>query len=157
MKPMLRILLSMLIVMAAFPASSQQELLQDPQSYEKAYYAKRCTEVRYGSAFISRIDINNDGIEDAVTNSSEVMCDGVRGPDCTAEGCPYNFYLQVKEGGYLMVATAQIYAYDFIKRFGNMVFVLKMHPKYCERKEGEAPCQMTVRVRGTRFTTISKK
>lgn len=157
MKPMLRFLLSLVIVMVALPTRAQQELLQDPQSYEKAYYAERCKEVRYGSGYIARIDVNNDGIEDAVTNSSEVMCDGVRGPDCTREGCPHNFYLQVKEGGYLMVATAQIYAYDYIKRFGNMVFVLKMHPKYCERKEGEAPCQMTVRVRGTRFTTISKK
>ncbi|KPF44511.1 hypothetical protein ACSV9I_19585 [Rhizobium sp. G187] len=145
------------MLLAAAPSQAQQELLQDPESYEKAYYGKRCEEVRYGSGFIDRIDVNNDGIVDAVTNSSEVMCDGVRGPDCTAEGCPYNFYLQVKEGGYLMIATAQIYAYDFIKRFGNMVFVLKMHPKFCERKEGEAPCQMTVRVRGTKFLTISKK
>ena len=47
----------------------------------------------------------------------------VCGPDCTAEGCPFNFYLQVKEGGYFMIATAQMYSYDFIKRFGNMVAV----------------------------------
>lgn len=153
----LRMLFSTLLMLMASPSMAQQELLQDPESYEKAYYAKRCEGADFGSGFIQRIDVNNDGIMDVVTNSSEVMCDGVRGPDCSAEGCPYNFYLQVKEGGYLMIATAQIYSYDFIKRFGNMVFVLKMHPKYCERKEGESPCQMTVRVRGTRFLTISKK
>ena len=56
-----------------------------------------------------------------------------------------------------MIATAQMYTYDFIKRFGNMVFVLKMHPRYCEREEGQQPCEMTVRVRGTKFLTISKK
>ena len=56
-----------------------------------------------------------------------------------------------------MIATAQMYSYDFIKRFGNMVFVLKMHPRYCEREEGQEPCAMTVRVRGTKFLTISKK
>jgi hypothetical protein len=149
--------LAFAVALIASHAAAQQELLRDPEMYEKTHYAKRCSEVKYGADFIRRIDINNDGIADAVTNSSEIMCDGVRGPDCTAEGCPFNFYLQVKEGGYFMIATAQMYSYDFIKRFGNMVFVLKMHPRYCERDEGAEPCEMTVRVRGTKFLTISKK
>ncbi|SIP89837.1 hypothetical protein SAMN05880561_101103 [Rhizobium sp. RU33A] len=141
----------------AGPAVAQQELLTDPEIYEKTHYTKRCDAVQFGGRFLDRIDINNDGLTDVVTNSSEIVCDGVRGPDCTAEGCPFNFYLQVKEGGYFMIATAQMYSYDFIKRFGNMVFVLKMHPRYCEREEGQEPCAMTVRVRGTKFLTISKK
>ncbi len=149
--------LAFTVALVASHAAAQQELLRDPEMYEKTHYAKRCTEAKFGAGFIERIDINNDGIPDAVTNSSEIMCDGVRGPDCSAEGCPFNFYLQVKEGGYFMIATAQMYSYDFIKRFGNMVFVLKMHPRYCEREEGAAPCEMTVRVRGTKFLTISKK
>jgi hypothetical protein len=152
-----RLILVLTLALGASHAAAEQELLKDPEIYEKTHYAKRCSEVKYGSGFIDRIDINNDGIIDAVTNSSEIMCDGVRGPDCTAEGCPFNFYLQVKEGGYFMIATAQMYSYDFMKRFGNMVFVLKMHPRYCEREEGAAPCEMTVRVRGTKFLTISKK
>lgn len=152
-----RLLLVIAISLSALPAVAQQELLRDPEIYEKDHYAKRCDMVQYGGRFIDRIDINNDGIQDAVTNSSEIVCDGMRGPDCTAEGCPFNFYLQVKEGGYFMIATAQMYSYDFIKRFGNMVFVLKMHPRYCEREEGQEPCAMTVRVRGTKFLTISKK
>ncbi|MFN3634137.1 MAG: hypothetical protein ACK4UZ_00205 [Rhizobium rhizophilum] len=143
--------------LCAGPAVAQQELLTDPEIYEKNHYAKRCDAVQYGGRFLDRIDINNDGLKDVVTNSSEIVCDGVRGPDCSAEGCPFNFYLQVKEGGYFMIATAQMYTYDFIKRFGNMVFVLKMHPRYCEREEGQEPCAMTVRVRGTKFLTISKK
>lgn len=153
----LRLFLVVATGLATVPAVAQQELLSDPEIYEKNHYAERCDTVQYGSGFIDRIDINNDGIKDAVTNSSEIVCDGVRGPDCTAEGCPFNFYLQVKEGGYFMIATAQMYSYDFIKRFGNMVFVLKMHPRYCEREEGQEPCAMTVRVRGTKFLTISKK
>ncbi len=152
-----RLLLLFTVGLSAMPAAAQQELLQDPEMYEKDHYSKRCNVVQYGGDFIDRIDINNDGITDAVTNSSEIVCDGVRGPDCSAEGCPFNFYLQVKEGGYFMIATAQMYSYDFVKRFGNMVFVLKMHPRYCEREEGQEPCAMTVRVRGTKFLTISKK
>lgn len=152
-----RLLFAAAACFLAGTAGAQQELLQDPEIYEKNHYAKRCDVVQYGGRFIDRIDINNDGITDAVTNSSEIVCDGVRGPDCTAEGCPFNFYLQVKEGGYFMIATAQMYTYEFIKRFGNMVFVLQMHPRYCEREEGQEPCAMTVRVRGTKFLTISKK
>ncbi|MBO3758505.1 hypothetical protein [Ciceribacter sp. L1K22] len=145
-----------LLVVSASPPLAQQQLLNDPEMYEKQHFEKRCDIVQYEGDFISRIDINNDGIIDAVVNEGAVVCDGDRGPDCSEEGCPYNFYLQVKEGGYFMIATAQMYGYDFIKRFGNMVFVLKMHPRYCERTDSE-PCEMTVRVRGTKFLTISRK
>jgi hypothetical protein len=37
-----------------------------------------------------------------------------------------------------------------------MVLAMKMHPKYCNRTDGD-PCLMTVRVRGTEFVTISAK
>ena len=55
-----------------------------------------------------------------------------------------------------MIATAQIYGYDFVQRFGNMVLAMKMHPRFCDRTEGD-PCIVTARVRGTKFVTISKK
>ncbi|QLF68989.1 hypothetical protein FE840_005220 [Peteryoungia desertarenae] len=145
-----------LMLGAVASASAQQELLDDPEIYEKSYFSNQCQSVQYGPDFISRIDVNNDKLVDVVTNHGEIICDGVRGPGCTGDGCPYNFYLQVKEGGYFMIATAQMYGYDFIQRFGNMVFVLKMHPRYCERTDSR-PCEMTVRVRGTRFMTISRK
>ncbi len=157
MKYLLLATLQIALLLAA-PSSSfgQQQLISDPEIYEKEHFKKRCGTVEYGPKFIDRIDINNDGIIDAVANEGDLSCDGTRGPDCTADGCPHNFYLQVKEGGYFMIATAQLYGYDFLKRFGNMVFVLKMHPRFCERTDSE-PCQMTVRVRGTKFLTISKK
>ncbi len=145
------------LLLAAPSASfSQQQLISDPEIYEKEHFKKRCGTVEYGPNLIDRIDINNDTLIDAVVNEGDITCDGTRGPDCTADGCPHNFYLQVKEGGYFMIATAQIYGYDFIQRFGNKVFILKMHPRFCDRTDSE-PCQMTVRVRGTKFLTISKK
>ncbi|GEO85320.1 MULTISPECIES: hypothetical protein [Alphaproteobacteria] len=144
------------LLTASSAALGQQQLISDPEIYEKEHFQKRCNAVKFGPDFITRLDINNDGIIDAVVNEGEIVCDGMRGPDCTDDGCPYNFYLQVKEGGYFMIATAKMYGYDFIKRFGNMVFVMQMHPRYCERTD-EAICEITVRVRGTKFLTISKK
>lgn len=147
---------AVLVAAGAATAHAQQELLSDPVIYEQNHFNGRCTIAQYDGDFVNRIDINNDGLIDAVVNQGSLACDGERGPDCTEEGCPYNFYLQVKEGGYFMIATAQMYGYDFIQRFGNMVFVMKMHPKYCERTDS-TPCEITVRVRGTKFLTISKK
>ncbi|WP_425374208.1 hypothetical protein [Neorhizobium lilium] len=137
-------------------SKAQQQLVSDPEVYEKAHFQESCKTVEFGPNFIKRFDINNDGITDVVSDSSELTCDGVRGPACNADGCPHNFYVQVKEGGYIMIATAQIYDYDFVQRFGNMVFVLKMHPRFCDRLDAN-PCEMMVRVRGGRFVTISKK
>ena len=91
-----------------------------------------------------------------VTHCAFVGTGGQQGIGCNEEGCPNNFYLQVKEGGYFMIATAQIHGYDFIKRYGNMVFVLKMPPRYCDRTDGPQ-CEMTVRVRDVQFVTIFKK
>ncbi|WP_376782014.1 hypothetical protein [Agrobacterium cavarae] len=147
-------LLALLSLMT--PARAQQELVSDPEVYEKAFFQKQCKVAEFGPDYISRIDINNDGLMDAVTNRGALTCDGHESTTCNDDGCPYNFYVQVKEGGYLLIATATIYGYDFIQRFGNMVFVLKMHPRYCERTDS-APCEMTVRVRGTAFVTLSRK
>ncbi|MGE7370290.1 hypothetical protein ACQKKX_14680 [Neorhizobium sp. NPDC001467] len=155
MKFLFAVLAVSLLTVAA-PASAQQKLLSDPEIYEKDHFRKQCAAVEFAPDFITRLDINNDGLIDAVSNHGAYTCDGTKGPACNEEGCPYNFYLQVKEGGYFMIATARIFSYDFIKRFGNMVFVFKMAPKYCDRAGG-APCEMTVRVRGTKFVTISRK
>jgi hypothetical protein len=156
----LLIVIAQVIVLMFMPAlafaQQQQQLIDDPETYEKDHFLNECKTAQFGTDFIKRFDINNDGIIDAVANHGEVTCDGVRGQACTADGCPENFYLQAKEGGYFMIATAQIYGYDFVQRFGNMVFVLKMHPRFCNRTD-PAPCEMTVRVRGGRFLTISKK
>jgi hypothetical protein len=150
-------MIAQLIALVLMPtmALAQQKLINSPESYERDYY-KKCKSVDFGDEFVTRKDINNDGLEDVIINHGSMICDGEKGVGCNGEGCPYNFYLQVKEGGYFMIATAQLYGYDFIKRFGNMVFVFKMHPKYCDRTSGDA-CQMTVRVRGAQMMTISKK
>jgi hypothetical protein len=137
-------------------AAAQQQLLSDPEIYEKDFFRKQCQSVQFGEKFITRLDINNDGIIDAIANHGDLSCNGKQGVGCNDEGCPYNFYLQVKEGGYFMIATAQIFGYDFVKRFGNMVFVFKMAPHYCDRTD-DKQCQMTVRVRGARMVTISKQ
>lgn len=139
-----------------FAAHAQQQLISDPEIYEKDHFRKECPGAIFDDSFITRLDINNDGIIDAIANHGAINCNGQKGVGCNEEGCPYNFYLQVKEGGYFMIATAQIYGYDFIKRFGNMVFVFQMHPRYCERTE-KPDCEMTVRVRGAKMVTISKK
>jgi hypothetical protein len=152
----LTFLAALLCLLAAAPVSAQQQLLSDPEIYEKDHFRQACKAVEFGEDFITRMDINNDGLIDAISNHGAYSCDGVKAPACDAEGCPYNFYLQVKEGGYFMIATARVHGYDFVKRFGNMVFVFKMAPKYCERDGGDL-CQMTVRVRGAKFVTISRK
>jgi hypothetical protein len=145
-----------LIMTMPVMAGAQQQLVSDPEIFEKTHFNEVCKTVEYGPDFIKRFDINNDGIIDAVINHGELTCDGVRGPKCSADGCPNNFYVQAKEGGYIMIATAQVYGYDFVQYFGNMVFMFKMHPRFCKRTDAK-PCEMRVRARGVRFVTISAK
>ena len=66
------------------------------------------------------------------------------------------FYIRVAEGGYFLPAKCGLYGYDMKKRFGNMVLELKANAASCGRDDSEY-CTMTIRVRGARFETISKK
>lgn len=159
MKSLLIVILHLVaLVMMPAVVMAQQSILPDPVAFEKDHFTKSCDgQVSFGDHFATEQDINNDKLTDIVVNEGEITCKGEKGPYCNDEGCPYNFYAQVAEGGYLLIATAQIYGYDFIQRFGNMVLVMKMHPRFCDRKDGEDPCEITVRVRGTKFVTISKK
>lgn len=157
-KSLLIVILNVIaLVIMPTVVSAEQSLLPDPVAFEKEHFLKRCgPDTSFGEGFATPRDINNDGIMDMVVNEGVITCKGEKGPDCTDEGCTYNFYLQVAEGGYFMVATARMFGYDFVQRFGNMVLVMKMAPHYCDRTEGD-PCEMTVRVRGTKFVTISAK
>ena len=145
-----------LLLAVPVAAFGQQSLISDPEIYEKKHFQEQCKAAEFADGFVIRQDINNDGLIDAVVNEGLLTCDGQKGPQCNDDGCTYNFYLQVAEGGYFMIATAQIYGYDFVQRFGNMVLAMKMHPRFCDRTEGD-PCIVTARVRGTKFVTISKK
>ena len=158
MKKLLIIVVQALVLVFAptLAFAQQPQRFSDPEIYEKDYFRKDCKAADFGATFIKRFDINNDGMLDLVSNQSDMTCDGVKGPRCTNEGCPYNFYVQIKEGGYVMVATAQLYSYDFVQYFGNMVFELTMHPRFCGRNDAK-PCEMRVRVRGLDFNILSKK
>ena len=157
MNKLLIILLQVVALLAvSSQAFSQAKLISDPEIYEKNHFRSECKIAQFDPNFIKRFDINNDGIIDLVSDHSKLVCDGKRGPACDAEGCVNNFYVQVKEGGYIMVATAKLYSYEFVQYFGNMVFNLTMHPRYCGRTDAK-PCQMRARVRGLDFNILSKK
>ena len=157
MNKLLIILLQVVALLAvSSQAFSQAKLISDPEIYEKNHFRSECKIAQFDPDFIKRFDINNDGIIDLVSDHSKLVCDGKRGPACDAEGCVNNFYVQVKEGGYIMVATAKLYSYEFVQYFGNMVFNLTMHPRYCGRTDAK-PCQMRARVRGLDFNILAKK
>src|SRR5690606_28733252 len=60
-------------------AFAQQQLLSDPEIYEKNHFRKQCRTAEFGSEFMTRLDVNNDGIVDAISNHGELTCDGKPG------------------------------------------------------------------------------
>ncbi|MCP8896756.1 hypothetical protein KYK29_17660 [Shinella daejeonensis] len=143
------------LLIASLPAGAA-EILPDPVAREKAGVAERCKQAFYGRDFVEEIDFNNDGLADVITNLGAVNCDGVPGGLCGNVGCPHNFYIRVAEGGYFLAASADLYGYTLKKRYGNKVLELRANAASCGRDDSDY-CMMTIRVRGTRFETISKK
>lgn len=148
-------LVSAILVSAALPARGA-EIVPDALATVKAEVAKRCKTALYGEDFADNVDFNNDRLVDAIFNLGAVNCDGVPGALCGNVGCPHEFYIRVAEGGYFLAANADLYGYGMKKRFGNMVLELKANAASCGRDDPEY-CTMTIRVRGARFETISKK
>lgn len=152
----IRILAALAALLVAAPAASAAEIVPDALAFEQAEIAKSCTSAFYGQDFADTVDFNNDGLPDLITNRGAVNCDGVPGGLCGNVGCPHNFYIRVAEGGYFLAASADLYGYDMKKRYGNMVLELKANAVSCGRDDSEY-CVMTIRVRGARFETISRK
>ena len=148
-------LLSAALLSAGAPARAA-EIVPDALGAVEAEVASRCKKAIYGEDFADNVDFNNDKLVDAIFNLGAVNCDGVPGGLCGDVGCPHQFYIRVAEGGYFLAANADLYGYDMKKRFGNMVLELKANAASCGRDDSEY-CTMTIRVRGVRFETISKK
>lgn len=146
------LLLPMLDVTAA---AARSEIILNVAAREKASYKRHCKSAEFEPAFINHVDFNNDGLSDIIVDHGAVICDGKKGTACRDIGCPYNFYIQVAEGGYLFAANADLFGYDLMKRYGNMVLVLRADGVSCKKPVGE-PCTITIRVRNTTFETISK-
>lgn len=148
-------LLCAALVSTAMPVRAA-EVVRDALATVQAEVAQRCKTAIYGEDFADDIDFNNDRLVDAIFNLGAVNCDGVPGGLCGDVGCPHEFYIRVAEGGYFRAANADLYGYEMKKRFGNMVLELKANAASCGRDDDNY-CIMTIRVRGARFETISKK
>lgn len=148
-------LLFAVLVSTAVPVRAA-EIVPDALAAVEAEVAARCKSAIYGEDFADTVDFNNDRLVDAIFNLGAVNCDGVPGGLCGNVGCPHQFYIRVAEGGYFLAANADLYGYSMKKRFGNMVLELKANAASCGRDDDEY-CTMTIRVRNTRFETISKK
>lgn len=151
--PALALLLPLLDMTAA---AAQSKIILNVAARERASYKGHCQSAEFGPEFINNVDFNNDGLSDIIVDHGAVTCDGKKGTACRDIGCPYNFYIQVAEGGYLFAANADLFGYSLMKRYGNMVLVLKADGVSCKKEVGE-PCTITIRVRNTTFETISKR
>lgn len=151
----LRILLLSLALAPAVPGQAAP-ILPDAVAHEKAAIDGQCKAAIYGDDFSRVVDFNNDGLDDVVINLGAVNCDGVDGKLCGEVGCPHNFYVGIAEGGYVLIASADLYGYELKTRYGNLVFEMKANAASCKRDDDEY-CIITSRVRGLRFDTISKK
>ena len=144
------------MLLVAAPVARAAEILPDALASAQADVAKLCKTSIYGEDFADAVDFNNDGLTDLIVNLGAVNCDGVPGKLCGNVGCPHVFYIRVAEGGYFLAASADLYGYEMKKRYGNMVLEMKANAASCGRDDS-AYCIMTIRVRGARFETISKK
>ncbi len=120
--------------------ASVNELLQDCK--EKPAFTK---------GFVTRRDINGDGVEDYVLDLGRFVCGRDSGTYCGSAGCTTTVFASLPDGKYTKVFDDNVRGLEFKRIGGVPAMLLELHGSACG-KVGAEPCGETLYWNGTTFT-----
>jgi hypothetical protein len=89
--------------------------------------------------FITRKDINGDGIKDFILDYEKIECDDSASAWCGSAGCLTQVFASLPDGRSVEVLNTNVRALKFSKVNGRPAMVLDLHGTECGRA-GAAPC-----------------
>ncbi|TGD96775.1 hypothetical protein [Methylobacterium nonmethylotrophicum] len=104
----------------------------------------------FGRGFVSRKDVNGDGIPDVILDYGAYKCGDQGAPFCGSAGCNTTVFASTGRGGYVKVLDENVRNLKFRTVNGRPAMVLNLHGSACG-KAGAEPCPMTLTWNGARF------
>ena len=98
--------------------------------------------------FVTRKDVNGDGVPDLIVDGSVLLCNGTR-PDCGASGCQITVYASLPNGTYTKALDSLVHFYSFRKINGRPAAVLGEYAS-CD-KDPPTLCAITAYWNGKEF------
>ncbi|MDR4305443.1 hypothetical protein IHQ68_02245 [Chelatococcus sambhunathii] len=106
--------------------------------------------IELGGKFMTRRDINADGVDDFILDYGEFSCDGMMSFFCGSAGCTQEVFASLPGGAYVKVLDSNAHSIDFKTVRGKPAMVLSLHGGSCG-KAGAAECKQTLIWNGKTF------
>ncbi len=113
---------------------------------------KGCDEkVKFEKGFVTRRDVNGDGIEDFILDYSHFICGESSTSYCGSAGCLTQVFASLSDGKFATVLDENVRAIKFKTVRGRPAMLLELHGSSCGRA-GAEPCSATLYWNGERFS-----
>ena len=104
----------------------------------------------FGRGFVSRKDVNGDGIPDFILDYGAYKCGDQVAQFCGSAGCTTTVFASTGRGGYVKVLDENVRNLQFRTVNGKPAMVLDLHGSACG-KAGAEPCRTTLTWNGSQF------
>jgi hypothetical protein len=107
--------------------------------------------VKFVKGFLTRRDVNGDGIEDFVLDYGRFICGQNATQYCGSAGCVTVIFASLPEGKFVKVLNDNVRGIEFKTLHGRPAMLLHLHGSSCG-KAGAAPCNETLYWNGEKFS-----
>jgi hypothetical protein len=108
--------------------------------------------VKFTNGFVTRLDINGDGIDDFTLDYGHFLCGESSTSDyCGTGGCTTRVFVSRSDGKFAKVLDDIVRAITFTKKHGRPAMMLALHGSACGRA-GYEPCSVTLYWNGETFS-----
>lgn len=110
-----------------------------------------CKKSTFKEPFMSRMDVNGDGIKDYVLDYGQLECDGSASAFCGTGGCLTQVFISSPNGSYVKALDENVRDLKFEVINQRPAMILELHGSACGRA-GAAQCRVTLFWNGSRFS-----
>jgi hypothetical protein len=110
-----------------------------------------CDHAVMESGFLTKKDINGDGVKDYILDYEKFECSDGSSGYCGSAGCVTQVYVSLPNGNYVKVLDENVYGISFVKIKQRPAMILELHSSACG-KAGAAPCRLKLFWNGQKFS-----
>ena len=150
----MRSILAAILISSAISATQAKAAQPLPHEVQSAIdeAIKGCDEtVKFGKGFLTRRDINGDGIDDFILDYEHFACGASVSLYCGSAGCLTQVFASLSGGKFAKVLDENVRGIKFKTVRGRPAMLLELHGSSCG-KPGAAPCSATLYWNGEKFS-----
>jgi hypothetical protein len=102
--------------------------------------------------FLTRRDVNGDGIDDFILNYEYALCGGSEAHFCGTGGCLMQIFASLENKDYVEVMNENAFAVHFKRLRNRPAMIQYQHGTYCGRPGAEGSCQSVTYWNGVEFS-----